>query len=278
MKEAFVIGHPIAHSKSPLLHGHWIDTHKIDATYSAQDVAPEKLSDFAARLKNGSHVGGNVTVPHKEAIMPFCDQISETAQKIGAVNTLWLQKGKLCGDNTDKYGFLANLDQQLHGWDQQNDCAIVLGAGGAARAILVGLVERGYKTIFVLNRTIERADALCQELNKALNTSALQSKNISQFNTLSDQVDLVVNTSAVGMSGSKFEGLSLKSLPNTAIVTDIVYTPLETPLLLDAKAQGLRVVDGIGMLLHQAVPGFERWFGLRPTVTEELRQKILGAS
>lgn len=278
MKNAFVIGHPIAHSKSPLVHGHWLQLNKIAGEYKAIDVAPEHLAEFAARLKNGSHIGGNVTVPHKEAIMPLCDEITETAKNIGAVNTLWMQDGRLCGDNTDKYGFLANLDQQLSAWDEKNDTAIVLGAGGAARAILVGLIERGYQKIYVVNRTIERAQVLCAELNKAFAISVLEPNTLNQFNMLSEQVDLVVNSSAVGMGGSKFEDLSLGNLPKSAVVTDIVYTPLETPLLADARDCGLRTIDGVGMLLHQAVPGFERWFGVRPTVTKELRQILLEAS
>ncbi len=278
MKNAFVIGHPIAHSKSPLVHGHWLRSNEIDGNYTSIDVAPDRLNEFASNIRNGSHIGGNVTVPHKEAIMPLCDHITETAKKIGAVNTLWVQDGKLYGDNTDKYGFLANLDQQLSGWDEKNSTAIVLGAGGAARAILVGLIERNYQKIYVLNRTIGRAQSLCAELNAAFDTTVLEPKEPSYFNELSKDADLVVNTSAVGMGGSKFDGLSLTSLPKTAIVTDIVYTPLETPLLADARSCGRRTVDGLGMLLHQAVPGFERWFGVRPKVTEELRQIILGAS
>lgn len=276
MKRAFVIGHPISHSKSPLLHGHWLDEHKIDGTYQAMDVDPADLAKFAQDLKAGDFVGGNVTVPHKEAVMALCDRLTDTAQKIGAVNTLWLQDGRLFGDNTDKYGFLANLDQQLPNWDAQKATALVLGAGGAARAILVGLAERGYKQILVLNRTLERASALCDELNKAFNADHFVAAKLSSFNELAQSADLIVNTSAVGMGGTKFENIDLTNAPKHAIVTDIVYTPLETPLLADAKQAGFRTVDGVGMLLHQAVPGFERWFGVRPIVTNALRAKILG--
>jgi len=277
MKRAFVIGHPISHSKSPLLHGHWLGCKKIEGSYEALDIAPHDLEKFATDLKTGAFAGGNVTVPHKEQIIRFCDHVTPTAQKIGAVNTLWVQDGKLHGDNTDKYGFLANLDQQLPDWDQRKSTVLVLGAGGAARAILVGLGERGYERIVVLNRTLERAQALCSELNNVFGGSPFRAAKLSDFNSLAPEADLLINTSAVGMNGTRFEQLSIKMLPEHAVVTDIVYTPLETPLLADARSAGLRTVDGIGMLLHQAVPGFVRWFGIRPDVTNTLRNKILGA-
>jgi len=276
MKRAFVIGHPIAHSKSPLLHGHWLEEHKIDGSYQALDVDPADLSKFVQDLKAGALVGGNVTVPHKETVMALCDRLTDTAKKIGAVNTLWLQDGQLFGDNSDKYGFLANLDQQLPNWDAQKETALVLGAGGAARAILVGLAERRYKKILVLNRTLERAAALCDQLNIAFSSDHFSAAKLSTFNELVQNSDLIVNTSAVGMGGTKFDNIDLARAPKHAIVSDIVYTPLETPLLVDAKQASLRTVDGVGMLLHQAVLGFERWFGVRPEVSDELRKKILG--
>ncbi|MGJ8528643.1 shikimate dehydrogenase [Maritalea sp.] len=276
MKKAFVIGHPINHSKSPVLHGHWLAEHSLDGSYQALDIEPSMLGDFAKSLKAGSFVGGNVTVPHKEKIMPFCDHLSDTAKTIGAVNTLWVQDGALYGDNTDKYGFLANLDQQDPTWGQHSGTAIVLGAGGAARAILVGLVERNYQRIFVLNRTVERAQNLSDDLNEALSTNVLQAGTLAQFNEHAQNADLLVNTSAVGMNNTRFDGLELSRLPKHAIVTDIVYTPLCTPLLEDAEKLGLKAIDGLGMLLHQAVPGFERWFGVRASVGTQLRQKLLG--
>lgn len=248
----------------------------MEGSYEALDVAPQDLEKFATDLKTGTFAGGNVTVPHKEEIIRFCDYVTPTAQKIGAVNTLWVQDGELHGDNTDKYGFLANLDQQLPDWDQRKSTALVLGAGGAARAILVGLAERGYKRILVLNRTLGRAQALCNELNKVFGEGPFHAGRLGDFNSLAPEADLLINTSAVGMNGTRFEDLDLKKLPEHAVVTDIVYTPLETPLLADAHLAGLRTVDGIGMLLHQAVPGFVRWFGMRPDVTNALRNKILG--
>ncbi|WP_299347035.1 shikimate dehydrogenase [uncultured Maritalea sp.] len=277
MKRAFVIGHPISHSKSPILHGHWLDELNIDGTYVAIDVAPIDLPEFVDQIKSGSFIGGNVTVPHKEAVMTLCDKITATAEKIGAVNTLWLEDGRLIGDNTDKYGFLANLDQRLADWDKEIQNAIVLGAGGAARAVLVGLAERGFQSIRVLNRTSDRAQSLCNALNKVFENKPFVASLLSDFNKLAPHADLIVNTSAVGMGGTKFQDLDLSLAQTHTIVTDIVYTPLETPLLADARQAGLRTVDGVGMLLHQAVPGFERWFGARPTVSSTLREKILGA-
>ncbi len=276
MNKAFVIGHPITHSKSPILHGHWLAAHNIEGSYDALDVEPSKLEAFAQRVKVGAFVGGNVTVPHKENIMGFCDHLTDTAKKIGAVNTLWVQDGALHGHNTDKYGFLANLDQQDPTWNQHNGTAIVFGAGGAARAILVGLIERSYQKIYVLNRSLERARALTEELNLALATQVLQPGTLNEFNTLAQNTDLLVNTSSVGMNNTRFEGLNLNHLPPNTIVTDIVYTPLRTPLLADAQNGGRKTIDGLGMLLHQAVPGFERWFGDRPEVNTDLREKILG--
>lgn len=275
MKNAFVIGHPIAHSKSPKLHGFWLNALKIEGTYQAIDVAPENLVDFARSLELKDLIGGNATLPHKEHLLQICDELTETAKAIGAVNTIWLQNGKLFGDNTDKYGFLANLDQQNPGWDQHKSRAIMIGAGGAARAILMGLIERGYKEIYILNRTIERANELANAFMVHTKAQRLCAATLSDFNALAPSTDFVVNTSAVGMKGTKFDALDVKKLPRHAIVTDIVYTPLITPLLADAEQAGLKIIDGIGMLLHQAVPGFEKWFGVRPEVTDALRAHML---
>jgi shikimate dehydrogenase len=277
MKNAFVIGHPISHSKSPKLHGFWLEKLNIDGSYQAIDVAPENLVDFARSLELKDLVGGNATLPHKEHLLQICDELTATAKAIGAVNTIWLQNGKLYGDNTDKYGFLANLDQQSLGWDAKTSRAIMIGAGGAARAILMGLIERGYKEIFILNRTIDRAAQLASEFEQHLNDQQLRAAKLSDFNRLAGATDFVVNTSSVGMKGTKFDDLDVEQLSKNAIVTDIVYTPLVTPLLADAQKAGLGTIDGLGMLLHQAVPGFEKWFGVRPEVTDELRAHILEA-
>ncbi|GGF41739.1 shikimate dehydrogenase (NADP(+)) [Youhaiella tibetensis] len=267
--KAFVIGHPIAHSRSPLIHGTWLETYGIAGSYEAIDVAPGALPDFIVALRAGAFAGGNVTIPHKETVFALCDEVDPLARRIGAVNTLVSRQGKVRGTNTDYLGFLGNLDQEAPGWDGARELAIVLGAGGAARAILVALAERGFSRIAILNRTADKARALADEMGPQFSGHAL-----SGFADLAPRASLLVNTSSIGMHGSRFEDLPLDALPDTALVTDIVYTPLQTPLLAEARARKLRTVDGLGMLLHQAVPGFEAWFGTRPEVTAQLRERI----
>lgn len=269
MKRAFVIGHPVAHSRSPLIHGHWLKQHGIDGSYEAIDVAPEELPAFLGRVRAGEFAGGNVTIPLKEAVFAACDEVDPLARTIGAVNTLVSEGGRLRGFNTDYMGFLGNLDQNAPGWSDGLESAIVLGAGGSARAVVVALRERGVGTIHVLNRTLENAMKLASEFGPPLRPGSL-----TDFPLHAPGAGLVVNTTSVGMHGTRHEGLALDLLPAGAVVTDIVYVPLITPLLADARAQGLRSVDGLGMLLHQAVPGFEAWFGVRPEVTPELRALV----
>jgi shikimate dehydrogenase len=270
VKRAFVIGHPIKHSRSPLIHGTWIDAYGIDGSYEAMDVAPSDLPGFVQRLRDGEFVGGNVTIPHKEEVFALCDSVDPLAERIGAVNTLVRQPGgKVHGFNTDFMGFLGNLDQNAPGWSDGLETAIVLGAGGAARAVLVALQHRGVKKVHVLNRTANKAEALATELGGPFEAGAL-----ADYDRLAPSAGLLVNTTSIGMHDTRFEDLRLEALPSSALVTDIVYVPLLTPLLLDARALGLRTVDGLGMLLHQAVPSFEAWFGVRPEVTAELRTKI----
>lgn len=266
--KAFVIGHPIAHTRSPLIHGTWLDAHGIDGSYEAIDVAPVDLPHFFGRLRSAEFAGGNVTIPHKEAVFALCDEVDPLARTIGAVNTLAVRDGRVSGTNTDFLGFLGNLDQNAPGWSEGLDEAIVLGAGGTARAVLVALRERGIGRVHVLNRTRENAEALVSEIG-----GPFQINDFVEFSRLAPQAGLLVNTTSIGMKGTKFPDLPLEKLQKTAIVSDIVYVPLETPLLADARALGLRTVDGLGMLLHQAVPGFEAWFGVRPEVTAELRKK-----
>ncbi|KKB07810.1 shikimate dehydrogenase [Devosia chinhatensis] len=268
-QKAFVIGHPIAHSRSPLIHGTWLREHKIDGTYEAIDVAPDALPEFFDRLRGGAFVGGNVTIPHKEAVFALCDSVDALARTIGAVNTLVVRDGRVEGSNSDYLGFLGNLDAGLPSWAEIPGDAVVIGAGGAARAILVALRERFPGTIHVLNRTPANAEALIAEIE-----GPFAAHGLDAFATLAPGAALLVNTSAVGMHGTRFEGLDLGLLPQTALVTDIVYTPLVTPLLAAAQARGLRTVDGLGMLLHQAVPGFSAWFGVQPDVTPHLRARI----
>lgn len=267
--KAFVIGHPINHSRSPLIHGTWLAEHGIDGSYEAVDIAPAELPGFFERLRTGEFAGGNVTIPHKEAVFALCDSVDPLARTIGAVNTLVVTNGRVHGTNTDYLGFLGNLDAGAPGWSDSLDEAIVLGAGGAARAVLVALQSRGIGQAHILNRTPANAKALAAEIDGPFSVQGLEA-----FASLAPRAGLVVNTTSIGMHGTSFDGLDLALLPKTALVTDIVYIPMVTPLLADAKALGLKTVDGLGMLLHQAVPGFEAWFGTRPTVTPALRTRI----
>ncbi|HWA19506.1 MAG TPA: shikimate dehydrogenase [Devosia sp.] len=269
MKRAFVIGHPIAHSRSPLIHNHWLKTYGIDGSYEAIDIAPAQLTAFFERVRRGEFVGGNVTIPHKEAVFSLCDERDPLAEEIGAVNTIVVEQGLITGSNTDYLGFLGNLDHEAPGWSDGLSEVIVLGAGGAARAILVALKSRDIPTIHLLNRTRQKADDMALDLGGPIRPGTL-----SDFAVRAPSAGLVVNTSSVGMKGTRFDGLDLSRLPRGALVTDIVYVPLLTPLLAEARALGLSTVDGLGMLLHQAVPGFEAWFGIRPDVTIDLRRLV----
>jgi shikimate dehydrogenase len=267
--KAFVIGHPIAHSRSPLIHGTWLAEHQIDGTYEAIDVAPADLPAFFERLRSGEFAGGNVTIPHKEAVFALCDEVDPLARTIGAVNTLVARDGKIFGTNTDYLGFLGNLDAEAPGWSDGPNDAIVIGAGGAARAILVALRRRNGGKVHVLNRTVANAQALVEEID-----GPFEAHGFEDFAALAGQTGLVVNTSSIGMHGTRFDWLDMSLLPKNSLVTDIVYTPLVTPLLEDAAAHGLQTVDGLGMLLHQAAPGFAAWFGVEPKVTPELRARV----
>jgi shikimate dehydrogenase len=267
--KAFVIGHPIAHSRSPLIHGTWLAEHGIDGSYEAIDVAPAELPPFFDRLRSDEFAGGNVTIPHKEAVFALCDSVDPLATTIGAVNTLVVRDGKVHGSNTDYLGFLGNLDAEAPGWSDGPADAMVIGAGGAARAVLVALRRRDGGKVHVLNRTIGNAQALVDDID-----GPFEAHGFDAFDELAPQTGLVINASSIGMHGTRFDWLDLALLPETALVTDIVYAPLITPLLADARARGLQTVDGLGMLLHQAVPGFESWFGVRPAVTPALRARI----
>jgi shikimate dehydrogenase len=268
-KKAFVCGHPIAHSRSPKIHGFWLKQYGIEGSYTAIDVAPEAFGNFLNNIAADGFAGGNVTIPHKEAAFHLVGRRDAAAEAIGAVNTLWLENGSLWGGNTDAYGFAANLDEQAPDWDKA-DTALVLGAGGAARAIIHALKERGFRQIRIVNRTVERAEALADQFDKGVSAHSLAAS--SEF---LPETGLLINTTSLGMHGNMEIPVDPSALPDAATVTDIVYVPLETPLLAAARARGLKTVDGLGMLLHQAVPGFERWFGVKPTVTRELRDMIV---
>jgi len=271
---AFVIGHPIAHSLSPLIHTYWLNHYSLDGRYQPHDVPPAGLKAFFARIKSGHFSGGNITLPHKERALELCEIVSGEAKAIGAVNTIYLRAGKICATNSDAYGFLANLDQNQPGWDKKLDSAIVLGAGGASRAIILALIKRAAKTIIILNRTEQKAKNLAAHFRAQAGETRLVAANLAQFDRFAPTAGLLVNTTSVGLNGTRHHKLELQKLKKTALVSDIVYNPLQTPLLHEAAQLGLATVDGLGMLLHQAVPGFELWFGVRPEVTIELRQTI----
>ena len=266
---AFVCGHPIAHSRSPLIHGHWLRELGIAGTYETIDVAPEDFPRFLREFPQQGFAGGNVTIPHKEQAYHGVDRRDPAAEAIGAVNTLWLQDGVLHGGNTDAGGFAANLDDFAPGWDD-GQVATVLGAGGSSRAIVYALLRRGFRSVQVINRTISRARDLADQFGPALSAHGWD-----EADTLLARTDLLVNTTSLGMSGSGMPDLNFETLPDHAVVTDLVYVPLETPLLKAARERGLRCVDGLGMLLHQAVPGFVHWFGKTPRVTRDLRDIVI---
>ncbi|MDZ4369495.1 MAG: shikimate dehydrogenase [Afipia sp.] len=268
-KRCFIIGHPVAHSRSPLIHGHWLAEHGLAGSYERVEVPPAEVPALIARLRAGEFVGGNVTVPNKEIVLPLLDQASETARVMGAANTLWMENGRLHGDNTDAYGFLAHLDACLPGWAGRTKTGLILGAGGAARAVIHGLVERGLGRILLVNRSPDRAVELAAAFPEAVEARPWQ-----EISKLVGVSDLIVNTTSLGMHGQPPLEVDLSGLRPGTIVDDIVYVPLETRLLAEARRRGGIPVDGLGMLLHQAVPGFERWFGVRPQVTAVLRAKL----
>ena len=267
-KAACVIGWPVEHSRSPLIHNHWIKEHGLDAEYRREPVRPEAFADFVSQLATHGYVGANVTVPHKEAALALSVPDAR-AKAVGAANTLWRDGGVLRSTNTDVEGFIANLDATAPGWDRDLRTAVVLGAGGAARAVVFGLIDRGIGRIRLANRTLERAAALQRQFGASVEPAPW-----SEANALLSGAGLLVNTTSLGMSGQPALDIDLARLPANAVVSDLVYAPLETALLAAARARGLRAVDGLGMLLHQAVGGFERWFGVRPRVTEALRALV----
>ena len=273
LKLAGVIGQPIAHSKSPALHGHWLRRYGIHGYYVPMPVLSENLADALRGLPRLGFRGVNVTIPHKEAVLDLADMVTDRAALIGAANTLsFREDGAIRADNTDGYGFLENLRQNAPDWDAKSGHAVVLGAGGASRAVISALLEAGAPEVVLSNRTQARADMLKNHFGARV--------SVQGWNRVADRLGgaaTLVNTTSLGMTGNADLQLPLDNLPETALVTDIVYTPLRTKLLERAAARGCRTVDGLGMLLHQAVPGFETWFGTRPEVDDELRQAVLAA-
>jgi shikimate dehydrogenase len=264
---ACLIGWPAAHSRSPLIHHYWLRTLGIEGGYVIEAVPPDEFQDFVFRLSLRGFVGANVTLPHKERALAL-SKPDERARAVGAANTLWFEQGELCSTNTDVEGFINNLDACAPGWDRAED-ALVLGAGGSSRAVLFGLIERGIKRVHLANRTVARARALADQFG-----ASVLPVEWNAFGELLPRAGLLVNTTSLGMHGQPALELDVGRLPHHAVVSDLVYAPLETPLLVAARARGLRTADGLGMLLHQAVRGFELWFGKRPEVTSELRALI----
>jgi shikimate dehydrogenase len=266
---AFVCGHPIGHSRSPLIHRFWLRELGLAGSYEHVDVAPEDFAGFVAELGEGGWAGGNVTIPHKERAYHLAGRHDRAAERIGAVNTLWIENGIVVGGNTDAYGFAANLDASVNSW-RLAKTALVLGAGGAARAVVHALQEAGIADIRVVNRNAARAETLAASFG-----AGVSGHSWSTADSLLPSTGLLVNTTSLGMAGQPPLDLDISTLPAGAVVADIVYTPLETQLLRHARQQGFAAVDGLGMLLHQAVPGFERWFGKKPVVSEALRAHIV---
>ncbi|MBO6553962.1 MAG: shikimate dehydrogenase [Roseitalea sp.] len=266
---AFVAGHPIGHSRSPLIHRFWLDRLGLAGSYEPLDIAPDDFPFFLAGLSASDWAGGNVTIPHKQTAFAAIDKRDAAAEAIGAVNTIWKERGELAAGNTDAYGFAANLDDWTPQW-RAGQRALVIGAGGASRAILHALLQAGYRHIDLANRTRDRAAELADLFGESIHAAPL-----AAIDERAADADLVVNTTSLGMSGEPPLMLDLDKVGDQAIVTDIVYAPLVTPMLAAARDRGLTVADGLGMLLHQAVPGFERWFGVRPLVTPDLRAHIV---
>ncbi|MBE0413867.1 shikimate dehydrogenase [Yoonia sp.] len=268
---AAVIGNPISHSLSPKLHNYWLRRYQLQGEYVALQVAEDALEKTLRQMPQDGFIGANVTIPHKVSVMQLADHITDRATLIGAANTLIFKNdGKIFADNTDGYGFIANLRQGAPDWDPKAGPAAIFGAGGAARAIIVALADAGVPEILLANRTRPKAEALKTEFG-----TRIQVVDWVQANLMLADARTVINTTSLGMKGGPEFKVSLEALRPDAVVTDIVYNPLRTPFLQAAEAAGCITVDGLGMLLHQGVPGFERWFGKRPEVDEETRRAVL---
>jgi len=267
IKKAAVIGYPVAHSLSPRLHNYWLKKYNIAGEYTAIEVLPENLSEFIKSLDKNGFCGVNVTIPHKENVINLMYEAETLAWRVGAVNMITVKDGRLFGYNTDSYGFVENIMLNITGKNK----AIVLGAGGAAKAVVYALYNIGFQRIIIANRTKDKAEKLSDNWHY----NGIEVADWENRSEILQDADLLVNTTSLGMTGKGDLEINLEKLPKTALVTDIVYNPLITPLLAQAKARGNPIVDGLGMLLHQAVPAFEAWFGVRPVVDEELRKYIL---
>ena len=268
--KACVIGWPIKHSRSPLIHNYWLKKYGISGTYEKVAVPPDELTSFLSNLVANGFEGCNVTVPHKELVFKQVEVVDTVSLQMGAVNTVFIEQNRLFGLNTDGYGFISNLKSTVPSWKPDGKTCVIIGSGGAARAIIAILLNEGVKEIFLVNRTRSRAENLACEFGPKVTAAGFDEVEILLNNT-----DLLINSTSLGMTGQPTLEISLKSLPSDSIVYDIVYDPLETNLLHQAKANGNQTIDGLGMLLHQAVPAFEKWFGIRPQVTQDLRSLIV---
>ena len=266
-KAVCVIAWPAGHSRSPLIHNYWIKRHNLNAEYRREAVPPDKLAAFVENLRGNGYIGANITVPHKEAALALSEP-DDRARAVGAANTLWYDDDTLRSTNTDVEGFLANLDVAAPGWDRGLETAVVLGAGGGARAVVFALLQREVGRVYVINRTRDRAQALKKKFGARVHLAGW-----NETTGLLGGAGILVNTTTLGMVGQPPLEINLRC-PASLVVADLVYAPLETGLLASARARGLRTADGLGMLLHQAVPGFQLWFGVRPEVTPELRALV----
>lgn len=269
MKRACVIGWPIAHSRSPLIHGYWLRRYGIEGAYTRQPVAAGALPEFLRSLQQSGLAGCNVTVPHKEAAFQLSAIRDPSATAVGAANTLWFEAGQLACANTDTYGFMTNVTSKAPQWRDKDGPIVILGAGGSARAVVYGFLQAGRRDIRILNRSIERARDLARHFGVGVSSHDWRTRDEHAADAA-----VIVNTTTLGMNGIGDPEISFDRVREDGVVADLVYVPLETSFLKAAKARGLATVGGLGMLLHQAVPGFEKWFGVRPEVTTELHDLI----
>lgn len=270
MKKLAVIGHPVAQSLSPLIHNHWIAEHGFAAQYEAIDITPDNLRDQIRNMIDSGYVGFNVTIPHKLAVMDICDWLDDNARRIGAVNMMAVNDtGRLCGYNTDVFGFIENIRDQQPDFDFATGRAIVLGAGGAARAVVAGLLDAGVPSITIINRTRSKAEDIAADFG--ISVADWGERHQALLNA-----ELLINATSLGMAGQLPLDIDLNNLPRQAMVSDIVYKPLMTGLLQAASKNGNPIVTGLGMLLQQARPSFEKWFGVMPEIDKNLQQKIMG--
>jgi shikimate dehydrogenase len=268
--QACIIGWPVAHSRSPLIHGYWLRKYRIDGSYTKRPVRPNDVAAFLHGMRDEGFAGCNVTIPHKEAAYAAAAETTASSRAVAAANTLWFDGGRLCADNTDGDGFLRHLRASVPAFDASGRAVAVLGAGGSARCVIHAVLTAGAAEVRVFNRTRDRADVVARHFGARVKPHDWRDRV-----DRSRDVDLLINATSLGMSGTELLDMPLAQMRDTCVVTDLVYVPLQTPLLLAARSRGLTAVDGLGMLLHQATPGFEKWFGVKPEVTDELRAIIV---